>query len=353
MNATVNKHPCHNCGGEMQWNAAKQALVCPFCGTQADWAPAQVEAGGIVEHDLGSALSGVQPAMAAQQREVQCQNCNAITVFSAERVAQRCDFCGSPKIIEVAAQSDAFVPESLLPFKISDGQVRDLIRRWYQTRWFAPNRLKTAALTDTLHGVYLPYWTFDAHADARWTAEAGYHYHVTVNGKSERRTRWEHASGALQHHFDDDLVPASTGIHAKLLSGIEPFPTTTDLKLYSPEFVRGWTVERYQIDLRAAAETNMAQMQAALRRLCAEQVPGDTHRNLDVQAQYSDRRFKHVLMPVWLVSYTYGSRNFQVVANGYTGAIDGERPYSWIKIFFAVVTALIVLGTLFYLLEGQ
>jgi DNA-directed RNA polymerase subunit RPC12/RpoP len=84
MNATVNKHPCHNCGGEMQWNAAKQALVCPFCGTQADWAPAQVEAGGIVEHDLGSALSGVQPAMAAQQREVQCQNCNAITVFSAE-----------------------------------------------------------------------------------------------------------------------------------------------------------------------------------------------------------------------------------------------------------------------------
>jgi hypothetical protein len=58
-------------------------------------------------------------------------------------------------------------------------------------------------------------------------------------------------------------------------------------------------------------------------------------------------------MPVWLVSYTYGSRTFQVVANGYTGAIDGERPYSWIKIFFAILTAVIVLGTLFYLLESQ
>jgi hypothetical protein len=42
-----------------------------------------------------------------------------------------------------------------------------------------------------------------------------------------------------------------------------------------------------------------------------------------------------------------------VVANGYTGAIDGERPYSWIKIFFAILTAVIVLGTLFYLLESQ
>jgi hypothetical protein len=32
------------------------------------------------------------------------------------------------------------------------------------------------------------------------------------------------------------------------------------------------------------------------------------------------------------------------VANGYTGAIAGEQPYSWIKIMLAVVAALIVLA---------
>jgi len=25
-------------GGELQWNAAKQALVCPYCGTVVPWA---------------------------------------------------------------------------------------------------------------------------------------------------------------------------------------------------------------------------------------------------------------------------------------------------------------------------
>ena len=61
-----------------------------------------------------------------------------------------------------------------------------------------------------------------------------------------------------------------------------------------------------------------------------------------MQRTYSGRTFKHVLVPVWLVGYTYGSQNYQIVANGYTGAIAGERPYSWVKIALAVVAALIV-----------
>ena len=30
-----------------------------------------------------------------------------------------------------------------------------------------------------LHGVYVPYWTFDADVTSRWTADAGYYYYVT------------------------------------------------------------------------------------------------------------------------------------------------------------------------------
>ena len=35
------KFACPSCGGEAQWNAAKQALVCPFCGTVS---PAKIDA---------------------------------------------------------------------------------------------------------------------------------------------------------------------------------------------------------------------------------------------------------------------------------------------------------------------
>ena len=54
----------------------------------------------------------------------------------------------------------------VLPFKITQGQVREQIRRWYASKWLAPNALKSRALVDRLHGVYIPYWTFDALVDA-------------------------------------------------------------------------------------------------------------------------------------------------------------------------------------------
>ncbi|MCL2524541.1 MAG: zinc ribbon domain-containing protein [Betaproteobacteria bacterium] len=357
----VRKHPCPECGANLEWNAKAQSLKCPYCGAQVEWSEETREELGreVVEQDLDEALRDSPRGWGAGQGyEVQCQNCHAISVFLDRTVAQRCDFCGSPAIVAHEARNDAITPQSILPFKVSDGQIRDRIRQWYGSRWFAPNKFKTAALTDTLHGVYLPYWTFDAHAAAQWQAEAGYYYTTTVrdgNGRSRqvRQVRWEFASGSLRHFFDDELVPGTVGVPLKLLRQIEPFPTTTDLKPYSPEFVRGWTVERYQIDLAKAAGINEQDMDAQLRTLCARQVPGDTQRNLQVQRQYSGRTFKHILAPVWLVGYTYGRRNYQIIANGYTGQVAGERPYSWVKIAFAVLAALMLIALLAPLFLGN
>lgn len=76
-------------------------------------------------------------------------------------------------------------------------------------------------------------------------------WHAT-NPRGAPCARWESASGQLQHFFDDALVPGTVGVQPDLLCQVEPFPTTTDLKPYTPESVRGWTVERYQVDSSAA-----------------------------------------------------------------------------------------------------
>ena len=358
--ASVGKHPCPECGADLQWNAVRQALACPYCGTVVPWAQGkEPEPGaGVVEQDLLDALSnpaagrGWGDEAGSARREVQCQSCHAISVFVDGKVARRCDFCGSPSIIEHASLNDAITPQSLLPFKISDAQMRASLRQWYGSRWFAPSKLKSAALTDTLSGVYRPYWTFDAQASARWRAEAGHYYYETesyrdakgnLQSRQVRQVRWVPAAGSLDHFFDDVLVPGTMGVHPALLRQIEPFPTLTDLQPYSPGFVRGWTVERYQIDLGKAEKLNQQAMQQQMQVLCGHQVPGDTFRNLQVDARFEGRTFKHILVPVWLVSYTYGARSFQVVANGYTGAIAGEQPYSWVKITLAVLAVLLLI----------
>src|SRR5436853_5600080 len=147
--AAQKKFSCPSCGAEAQWSPEKKLLICPFCGTTS---PAQAELTPtgetvIVEHDLAAALRGIpdsQRGWQAKKTTVKCQSCQAISVFDPERVAQRCEFCGSPSIVPYEETRDPIRPESVLPFKLSEAQVRDNIRAWYGNRWFAPNRLKTA-----------------------------------------------------------------------------------------------------------------------------------------------------------------------------------------------------------------
>ncbi|HEY3900794.1 MAG TPA: zinc ribbon domain-containing protein [Chthoniobacter sp.] len=353
------KFSCPACGAEAQWNPAKQALVCPFCGTVAPM-KTPPEGGAVEEHDLVAALRNIpddQRGWQAEKKSVKCQSCQAITVFDPTHVAQRCDFCGSSALIPLDDIKAPIRPESLLEFKIPEDQVRDHVRAWYGNVWFAPSALKSRALTDTVRGIYLPYWTFDAQVHGDWTAESGYYYYETEyytdnDGRQQsrqvQRVRWEPASGALEHFFDDELVPASKGVPPMLLRKIEPFPTTTDLKPYDPGFLSGWVVEQYQIDLVAAAQNARQMMDGEMQQMCGKEVPGDTYRFLQVSSDYSGQTFKHILVPVWVLAYTYGRQSYQVVVNGYTGAIAGRYPYSWVKITFLVlaliVAVLIIVG---------
>jgi hypothetical protein len=349
----------------MEWNAAKQVLACPYCGFVPREQPKNAaDAASIVEHDLEKALgetSSEKRGYGAETVRVKCQSCRAISVFEPTRVAQRCEFCGSPAIVPYQETRDVITPESLLPVKLDAPHVRDIVKQWVRSRWFAPDALKSGALTDTLKAIYVPYWPFDAKAHADWTAMSGKYYYTTEHytdskGQSHtrqvRHTQWYPSAGQLDHFFDDSLIPGTVGVRMDLLAKVEPFPTG-NLEPYDPAFVRGWTVERYQVDLRKASDRNRQQMDAEMQALCGAQVPGDTYRDLQVQAAYAARTFKHILVPLWLVTYTLGAKGYQVIVNGYTGEPAGDRPISWIKVFFYIVLPAIVLLIIFAIIAAQ
>ena len=360
------KYSCPMCGGEARWDPARQALVCAYCGSVTPAKGVDAATGAAQEHDLAAALRAVpdeERGWETETHSVRCQSCQAITVFPAGQAAGRCAFCGSTALVDYQALRAPIRPESLLAFKVSESQAREAVRGWYGSRWFAPNRLKHAALTDTVRGVYLPFWTFDAQAHCPWTAEAGYYYYETEtyseNGEEKtrqiRRTRWEDAAGLVEHFFNDALVAASKGVPDALIRRIEPFPTVEELVPYDGSFLSGWIVEQYQIDLAEAAARAEAAMDAELRRLCAGEVPGDTQRGLEISPLYTGQTFKHVLLPVWVLSYNYFGTAYQVLINGYTGQIGGRYPKSWVKITLLVllVLALVALCLVVWALVEQ
>ena len=112
---------------------------------------------------------------------------------------------------------------------------------------------------------------------------------------------------------------------------------------YDTAYLSGYVVEHYQVVLVDAAKQSRDAMHEQLMTLCGQQVPGDTHRNLRIDPQYSGETFKHILVPIWLLTYTFGAKHFQVIANGYTGVIAGKYPKSFWKIFFVVMAVLLAI----------
>jgi hypothetical protein len=359
--SAIEKHACPACGAQAEWHPGKQKLVCPFCGTESPYAVSPT--GDIQELDLVRALRELPEdarGWQTERRTVQCRSCKAVSVFDPARVGQRCEFCGSPELVAYDEIKSPIRPQSLLPFRVSESAVREQIRRWYKSKWLAPGSLKSRALVDTVKGIYIPYWTFDAQVECPWEADAGHYYYTTetyrdnkghMQTRQVQHVRWEPASGVVNHFFDDEPIPGTRGVSHALLRQIEPYPTT-ELVAYDTSYLSGFVVEHYQVVLLEAAQASEAAMHGKLEALCAADVPGDTYRNLVIHPTFSARTFKHILVPLWLLTYTYGARVFHVLVNGATGRMAGEYPKSFWKIFFLVV-GIIILVMIVLLLQGE
>ena len=352
--ASGHEFPCSNCGAKLAYDAGAQAMKCPYCGHQQDVPRSQGQAAGPppgreipIEEGLRLAARGFGTPVT----QVSCNDCGAtVNVAPGEQTA-KCAFCGSQQVLAQEAPGTAIRPESLVPFKVDKAAANQKFEAWLGELWFRPNDLKKMAKLQEMGGVYIPFWTFDAWVRSNWTADAGYHYYETEyytddegnrSTRQVQRTRWEPASGWRQDFFDDTLVCASKGLPGELVAKFQTFDTK-QLTPYQPQFLAGWRAESYAVELMPAWGSAQQQMSDTQQSRCGSDVPGDTHRNLSVHNQFSHVTFKHVLLPIWIAAYRYNGKPFQFLVNGQTGEVVGKAPWSFWKIFFAVLAAAIVI----------
>lgn len=345
---------CAACGGEALFDAASGKLKCKFCGALSE---VPQGSGQVVEHDFEEGLAAAPRGLgtAEKTRASKCQECGANVVFPDGQTAARCTFCGSSKVLEQSENERAIRPESLLPFGIDKKRANDSFAKWLASLWFRPSDLKRLAKVQEVAGVYVPFWTYDAHVDSSWTAEAGYYYYVNEeyveNGETKTRqvqhTRWESAWGKRADDFDDVLICASGGLPRALVGHFKTFDTK-ELVPYSAGFLAGWRAEEYAIDSKAGFELAKTEMAREQEGRCASDVPGDTHRSLSVDNSFSQVTFKHVLLPVWIAAYRYRNKVYRFLVNGQTGEVVGKAPWSILKITLFVVTLVALACVLYY-----
>ena len=361
---SLERHVCPECGGKGEWSAAKGQLVCPYCGTEFTRVAPPPPPDSIAEHDLERMLAELGEeagTVDTANRRVQCTHCHAVLVRGGKMVAQHCDFCGSPELLDYQDIDSPLQPESLLPARISKESAYHALKKFLASKWFAPNDLKRRNLVDRIRRIYLPYWTFDAAAECPWTAQSGTYYWETVrsrgsDGKTRtrrvRKTRWRPARGHVSTWFDDIAISGSRGLNPKILERIEPFPTK-DLVPYETRYVSGWQVEQYQVPLSDAARLGRGTMESLLREMCAREIPGDTYRSLAIHPEFSRRTFKHILVPLWLLSYRYRGTIRQGATNAVTGKTYAEFPVSAWKVTFVVILAVAIVALIAFLVAGS
>ncbi len=348
---------CPSCGGQLEYSAEKQRIVCPYCGYEEEFDRANDQ---VVERSLAEAARAIRQWNPGEtgRKLFECHNCGARVLVEPEDVQIRCGFCGSENINVQAIEQKFIKPVGIIPFYVSRDQALERFKQWLRQGWFHPDSLRKLARVEELHGIYLPFWTYDAQTESDWEGYAGYYYYVTRtvmrNGKpvmvQERRIRWVYRSGHLSHFFDDVLVPASGGLSPEEVAGIEPF-RLNELVNFDPRLMMGWEAEVYKIEVDEGYQIADRIMDHRIRQMCSAQLGGDTQRNLRIHSRKFNQTFKLVVLPVWIASYEYKGKRYHFMINGQTGKVSGAKPLSWVKIFILVLAFAAILALLWYLRE--
>ena len=364
---TGQKFPCKACGAKLDFDPSTQALKCPYCGHAE-----KIDATAAIEkrHDFEEFLAhGVgESTVSGRSKEVKCNNCGAEVLLEDKVVVSACPYCACPLANQPEAARAMLTPDSLLPFAVDNRKAVVAFNRWIANLWFAPGELKKFANLGRLNGVYVPFWTFDSKTFTRYHGQRGDDYTETEyytdtetyqddgetktrqvqKSRQVTRTVWTPVSGQVRRYFADVPVCASRSLPEYYAGTLTP-KELRHLEDFRPEFLSGFTTERYAIGPKDGFETAKAVMDVEIRRLCCQDIGGD-HQQLDhVDTRHDDVKFQHLLLPVWLASYRYREKSYQVLVNGQTGNVVGDRPYSWIKIagliaiILAVILALVLL----------
>ncbi|SFS38068.1 hypothetical protein SAMN04488040_0106 [Sulfitobacter marinus] len=360
--APIEEHrfPCDRCGSDLRFDPAEYKLVCDHCGN-TERISGKRSYQTIEELDFRAAMAhALPPTEMEQTRVTTCPNCAAQVEFDEDKHATECPFCATPVVVDTGLNRH-IKPRGVLPFALTENVAKDAMTNWLGNLWFAPNGLKEYARKGRrMQGIYVPYWTYDADTKSSYTGERGTVYYVTVtvmrDGKREQRqvpkVRWRSASGRVARFFDDVLVLASKSLPKKFTDALAPWDLSA-LEPYAPEYLAGFRAEAYSITLEDGYAEARQYMDAMIERDVRFDIGGDRQRIHNVQTQVSDVTFKHILLPVWLAAYKYRGKTYRFVVNGRTGNVQGERPYSAIKITFAVILGLLAAGVVGYYMALQ
>lgn len=343
---------CPNCGGTMRWSISRQMFECASCRTPG---LIQTLADRVYEHPFEDYAQRASQEVSFPDRTFTvCQNCGAQVSFDSSQTAAVCPMCASSQV-NLQKQEAGVPPDGIIPFRVDRPQAQENFKKWVKSRWFAPNKLKKAYQDGKLTGIYLPFWTFDADAEASYMGQGGRTVTRTDSeGRTHTTTVWTPVSGFVASSFNDVPVCASQDRVQTVLDQVLPYNTSEGSLPYAGAYLSGFEAQRYVLGADEGLPVAQQKMEAGLRRQAEMDILSRGFESANVfslNAHYSNIHYKHVLLPAWTSSFAFGGKEYLYAINGESGRVGGSRPYSVPKILAACLLGLAVV--IFFLVFFQ
>jgi DNA-directed RNA polymerase subunit RPC12/RpoP len=331
---------CVNCGGELKYDVATYGLKCDHCGYTRKLHTPDEET-FVSENDYKSAAKDEAAGWGVVRSLVTCKSCGASMTNDYNQMSGTCPFCGSVIVLTSAEANIGVAPSAIIPFKTTKEEVTEKFYKWNKFAFWSPEAFRKGKVLGNLMPVYIPYWTFDSDTITTYSGKFGY----TVGSGDDAYTKWYKSSGVVEHFLNDYTVCASRRFtNDKMLNSIASKFTEKDLIPYTPEAVAGIPAEVYTIGIKEAWDSSKEALRPRIIQWTCKKENADAYSNLKYSTEFTNIKYKYVLVPVYLAGCKFNGKVYNVVASGYDGRGNCKRPLSVPKLIILIACVLLLLS---------
>ena len=329
--AVLQEYKCPCCGGAIAFDSTVQKMKCPYCDTEFEMealAGYDSELKNTKEDDMSwetSAGSEWQEGEADGLRSFVCKSCGGEIVGDENTAATSCPFCGNP-VVMMGQFSGALKPDYVIPFKLDKNAAKEALKKHYSGKRLLPKVFCDQNHIDEIKGVYVPFWLFDA------DAEADIRYRATqVRSWSDSRYNYTETSfysvsrsGSLG--FERVPVDGSTNMPDELMESIEPFDYSEAVD-FQTAYLAGYLADKYDVDAEQSIEHANERIKKSTEAAFADTVEGYTTVTPEASSiRLQNGKSKYALLPVWILNTTWNGQKYTFAMNGQTGKLIGDLP---------------------------
>ena len=340
-------YKCPNCDGGLVFDPESGTYACEYCLSKFTQEELEVESESAESVESAESTDSQQSATVYH-----CPSCGAEIITDETTAATFCFYCHNP-IVLAGKLEGTYLPDGIIPFKITKEEAETKFLEWIQKKKFVPRGFYSKRHMEKMSGIYFPYWLYGCETDSymNGTARDIRIWRIGDIEYTETKTFAIRRAGKVtfKHLPKTALGKAQNA----MLKGIFPYEFGA-LEKFHMGYLSGFQAEKRDIDKETLEAEVRQEIKKYAEKRMRDTITGRNAFSMESQNHtIADEKFQYALLPVWILTYRQGGNQVYYFAiNGQTGEIVGKLPIDNKKLFglggiiFAAVFIILLIGGL-------